>query len=229
MQSFLSLLALSLIALTMSAAPIDCQPGTLQDYINLGPTGCALSDKVVAGFTELEIPNSATLISADTILVIPVATPFMPSLVFSTPATAGAGTLLYSRFGYSVTAANPITSLGLDLAGASVTGDGSVTIIKQSCLTADNPDAALCASPPTDPLLLFAISGDSSLSATSPLSSPASFLLIAEDIGLDGGADGTAGFTTATNTFFETATVPEPTTWTTAALGLLLLTRLRRR
>jgi hypothetical protein len=214
--------------LGLSAAPIDCVPGTLQDYINLGSTGCALSGKVIANFSELEIPDAATRIPAGSILVTPLDTPLMPSLTFSVDLTATAGSFFDSHFGYSLSAGNPIQGVGLTLADPPVTGDGIITVIKESCFSG-TPDGVSCATPAGDTLIVLAIAGDSTLTAFTPLVSPASLLFVGEDIGIDGGLVGSASFTSTTNTFFASAPVPEPSTWILTALGLLLLPATIRR
>lgn len=218
---------LFLFGSALSAAPLSCVPGTLQDYFDLGSDGCLLSDKVVSGFTPLSIPTSATAIVPTRIFVTPDFTPFSPALTFSGTLTAPASAFLDIRFSYLVRSPLPIIGLSAALDGVTVSGDGAITVIKEHC---DGEfSAGDCTGTPGIPLIVFAIDGDAELLASTAYDPPLFLLGVADDIGIDGGLDGEASFGSVTNRFFEASPVPEPSTAVSLVLGAILFYRLRRK
>jgi hypothetical protein len=207
------------------AAPLpQCGPGTLQDYIDQGSTGCFIGDKSFFDFVTLSIPGAATPIDSASVQVTPVDNLYRPELHFALNANAAAGQFLDIRFGYSVQVlptGSPINGLGVRLTGASATGDAAVTAIEDVCL-GEAFALDICGA---TPFTLIAPATEGFSQSESTTFAPLLTLGVINDIGVDGGLSGAAGLVSAVNDFSE---VPEPAAFLLVSAGLLCVWRLRR-
>src|SRR5690242_9502142 len=83
-----------------------CLPGTLQDYIDLGSTGCTVGPATFANFFLGELQTIATEIPPSQVQVTPAGTEFTASLLFTVNQNAATLELFESSFHLDVTAAN---------------------------------------------------------------------------------------------------------------------------
>ena len=189
MKQFLLLLVLACI-LSGLAISGPCLPGTLQDYIDLGVTGCTLGAVVVSDFALVPGQNFAIPINPSTIQVSP-AGGFLSRLDLFFDAGAQAGDLLESFFRFSASGTGLYTT-GVKLAGAGATGDGVVTSTMDTCaggsFLGDQP---------------FGCSGTADTAVTIKTSqfsfpydsrtfAPTSFFDVFVDVTIDGGLTGSA-------------------------------------
>ena len=151
-----------------------CLPGTLQDYILLGSSGCDVSGVQFQDFYLASGQSFATPIDPAEIQVTPGGSVNSPTLLLTLNRTANAGDLLESIFHYS--AAFPtLLSAEIALGASEVTQDGAVTGVLDVCagglFLAGIP--AGCSGLP-DTAIAFATASDSQLS--SRISFPATSL-----------------------------------------------------
>ncbi len=215
-----------LFAALALTAPVDCSPGSLQSYLDLAPEGCTIDDKVVLGFTLLDLLSVGDQISPDSILVTPLPTPLNPGFRFDVYSNAAASELLQSRFAFAVLVnpgGRPIGSVSATLGGSLASPDGAVTAVADLCLGAAFV-AGTCGAA-TDTLILFDIGVDALLQGSRGFE-PVRTLGVANDIVVDGGLNGSASLSSLTIRFQE---VPEPATFVSVIASLLALTLLRRR
>ena len=209
-----------------AAAPI-CGTGTLQSYIALGSEGCMIGDNRFFGFTSAQVPDGATAVLPAAVGVVPLNIPLNPGLRFDVNLNAGARQWLDIVIGYNVTGA-PIVGNTLSMSGASVTGDGAVTVVEDKCLNGSFAAAGPFACTGTAAgLVTYAVVGEAML-VDSLRFAPVNRIGVFKDIGVDGGLAGSASLISATNTF---QVVPEPSTVCLTGAGALLLAaaRVRRR
>jgi hypothetical protein len=219
--------SLPLFALTANAGP--CLPGTLQDYINLSPLGCTLSNVQFTDFFLAPGQSIATPIDPAQIQVTPGGPLFSPTLLLSFNRSASAGQLLESFFHFRSTA-SPLLSAGISLGSPRVTGDGAITGILDVCANGQFLGTAPigCTGTP-DTAIAFMTSSDSSLSDGTPFR-VSSFFDVFVDLSIDGGLAGSAFLGTAS----VSVTTPEPPpqllllTLSLASLGTRKLRRWRR-
>jgi len=210
-----------LISWEASAAP--CLPGTLQDYIDLGATGCSLGSVVAADFSLAPGQSFATPIDPSLVQVIPGGSPAAPSITLGFGVSAQAGELFESFFHFDASAPE-LSGDAIQIDTATASGDGVVTATQDVC-----PDGAFAGSSPigcpTSPraLIAFLTESDSGADST-PFSPPAGFFDLFVDIAIDGGLAGAASLGAVTLTL-----VPEPSTALLLALGLLPLVVSRAR
>ena len=223
-------LAAILAALTPAsgvAAPVACSPGTLSDYF-ASSDGCTGGTFLVDHFAPLApLPTGATPISADSVRVIPV----VSGLAFTFDVAADAGQLLEILFGYDVTSP-AIGGASLAMTGASATGDGVVTAVKNYCEGGVfNPGGVDGCTGLPDALITFAIDGDSDLDESLLIFPTVAFLSVVDDIAVDGGLTGAASLSgSVTNQFVAAAApnpVPEPTSALLVATGICGILRAR--
>src|SRR5262245_47572221 len=120
----------TLLARGAGAAP--CLPGTLQDYIALGATGCTNAGVQVGAFSLAPGQSFAVPIPSAAIQVTPSGTPQAPTLLLTFASSAAAGQLLESFF-HVLVSAPALFDAGVELAGATATGDGVVTAVLDVC------------------------------------------------------------------------------------------------
>jgi hypothetical protein len=201
-----------------------CLPGSLQDYIGLGATGCQEGFVQFNNFGLGARQTGATPIDPNGVQVTPGGTDLSPLLLFSVNRGANAGKRLESIFFF--TASGLLTRASIALGSPVVTGDGAVTGILDIC-----PDGAFggvtpsgCPTAPAT-AVAFAIAQSTQVSdaRTFPVSS---FFDVFVDLTADGGIGGSATLGSAS---VEVASVPEPAAWWLIAAGLAAIGLLRAR
>jgi hypothetical protein len=234
---FLSAIGALCLTSTMLAAP--AVPGTLADYLALGPGGTTIGSTVFSNFTLLPLQTGATQIPPSSILVTPINLFNNPGLQFTVNTSAGPGQLFELRIGYQV-ADTSITGASVFLTGATVGGPSTEPLppgFTDPAITATTDLSA----PGTPTLIAFAIPGLADLDDETTFGSVA-LLSVETDIVIDGGAVNgaapppgapvTASLASATNQFVVAqapgAAVPEPGT-ALAGLAALALCGVRRR
>ena len=214
------------LLLARAAAAVPCAPGTLQDYIDLGASGCSVGDALLAGFAVEPGQSFAVPIDPSLIQMTPGGSAGTPTLQLDFAASAAAGELLEAFFHFSVSAPT-LFGYGVALASASATGDGVVTATQDVC-----PDGTFYPVSPigcptaASALITFLTESDSLLSDQAAFGSAASFFDVFTDVAVDGGLEGSASLGSVTLSF---GTIPEPSTAALLAVGLALLSRSRGR
>ena len=223
LRSLYGPLFLSLL-LAQAARAVPCLPGSLQDYIDLGVSGCTLGDATVSAFGAAPGQTFAVPIDPSLIQVTPGGSPGTAILQLNFSSSAGAGELLEAFFHFFVSAPT-LFGYGVDLASASATGDGVVTATQDVC-----PDGFFAGNSPTlcptaaSALITFLTESDSLLSDQAGFASASSFFDVFTDVAIDGGLAGSANLGSVTLSF---GPVPEPSTAALLAAGLALLARSR--
>ena len=204
-----------------------CVPGTLQDYIDLGSTGCSRGSTTFSAFNTVPGQSFATELLPSAITVTPGGGLYAPTLLFTLNKDAAAGELFESIFRLSIT--GTVTGASVALNSPSATGDGVVTGILDVCaggsFAGNSPSG--CAGMAATALAAATAGGPNQLSdsASFPASS---FFDVFVDLSVDGGLDGSATLTSAT---LGVSSVPEPSTIYLLAAGVSALgvIRLRRK
>lgn len=214
---------LAMTALVSLAAPSNCAPGTLTDYLGLDLEGCRLGNRVISNFSLDPLTQGASEINPNSVQVTPFAGGVTGSLLFTYNASAASAAVLESIFQLTVM---PDTfapdKVDLQLIGATASGDGVVTGVVDLC--ADGIIGGLCQGN-SQPIIALLSSADD-LTLASAIIGPTTRYDLLHDVVADAGLLGTASLSSAHLTF---TTVPEPGTWVTLAAGLAGLFVLRRR
>jgi len=131
-------------ASTVTASAALCTPGSLQDYVNLGATGCEINDNFVVrdvGFAILSVTLGADLPDASEILVTPSSSGGNPGLEFTAVnpaawATTGLGGVYEALLGFEIASLSPVHRLtGSDLSAAGdASGLGAANVLELQCL-----------------------------------------------------------------------------------------------
>ena len=201
----------------------SCQAGTLQDYLNLGSTGCTVDGELISGFEIAPGQSFATPISPNFVQVTPSGGAG-PTLALTLNSSAGAGDLFELFFRFNV--AGLLTGASISLAPPDLSGDGAVTGVLDVCANGSFSSLPVGCSGTAAEGVAFAIVGDSQLSDSVALP-VSSFFDVFADITIDGGLSGSASLTSAA----VSVTTPEPSSLLlmTTALGCLVLVSARRR
>lgn len=206
-MKFLNLLS-GLLLISGSVLASTCQPGTLQDYINLGAGGCQTGAVTFGGFASAPGQNNATSIPLTQVLINPGGTLYMPSLQFVLNQSASTGQLYESFFRFKVLNST-LVGARLNLNSPSATGNGAVTAGLDICRGgsfAGNSPSGACGN--QSPSLLTVATADFSMLMDSTAFAPTKLLDLFADLTADGGVgNGTARFNSATVSFDA---IPEP-------------------
>lgn len=200
----------ALFALALHAIAVPLTPGTLADYLALGPGGGTIGSTTFSNFSLLPNQGGATAISPASISVTPLNIAGSPTLQFDFLQTALTGQLLEMRIAYAVSAFS-ITGAGVGLLNAVTTGDAAVTaVLSVTGPTLQPPDLialeTLGFSIPTDQTVFPSIAS----------------LTVESNVVLDGGLAGQSGLGRVTNQF--TVAGAPPTSVPDSGVTLALLT-----
>lgn len=222
----LSLVTGALLLGGSSAFAGSCLPGTLQDYINLGPAGCTLGRALYSDFHTAPGQSFATPIPPSEIQVVPDGTLFAPSLEFVVDRSATAADLFESFFHFEVSAPD-LQGAMITLENSSATGIGAAIASADICPGgAFNPDVPIGCPTSAESLITFVTAGPSGTTDSRSFTIT-SFFDVFADLTIDGGLAGTAHMGSAR---FEATTVPEPSTalLMVVGCGAVALGRVRR-
>jgi len=205
----LFLIVTLLAASSASAIPL-CTPGSLSNYLGLGPTGCTIGNTLYTDFGLLPSPPGATQVLPANIGITPLSTPGHTGFEFGLNLNAGSGELLEFLLAFNVSGA-AIARNTISLTGATAAGDGAVTLVEDKCLGGTfNPGSFIGCSGIPATLIAFAIEVDAEL-LQQLVFAPTGLIGVVADIAVDGGPNGTASLTSA-SVMFQAQTVPEPGT-----------------
>jgi len=213
----LTILLILTAALSL-AAPSNCVPGTLTDYLSLNTEGCRLGTRVISDFNLVPLTQGSSEIDPNSVIITPSTLGMAGSLLFTYNAN---GTILESIFQLNVTPDLFVREkVDLRLTGAGATGDGVVTGVDALC--GGDLLVGLCTGD-SQPLIALVTSNTQLPLASAVIGPRASYSLL-HDVVVDAGLSGTASLTSAELTF---TAVPEPATLLTLAAGLLSMFVLR--
>jgi hypothetical protein len=219
-RTFRTLMLVAMMAVSALGAPL-CIPGTLEDYVGLGDTGCQIDDKLFYNFTYAGTGSGgAAAIPDEGVAVVVFDTPLNPGLQFSAAWSVGPGQTLDSLIQYNVVVLPggfPIGDISARMAGFGVDQNG-VVAVAEVVSTLDVPPEVLAN------LLLFRNGGTVAFQRVdiAPTLGP---LHVVKDISVNGN-DGFATVSMVTNRFSE---VPEPGALLLIGSGLLGLGLFTRR
>ena len=219
------LLFAAVMAVASIASAGTCVPGTLQDYINLGASGCQSGLAMFTGFTTEPGQNAATPIDPSLVFVTPSGSTLNSTLQFTLNSTASANQLFESFFRFEVMATAPLSDT-MFLNG-SATGDGAATATQDICPGGSFMGNSPVGCPGSAGSLVTAATESFTMQSDTASFPISSFFDVFVDLSVDGGLSGTATLTSATAQFTAT---PEPGTTALMLTGLaaLALRRLRR-
>jgi len=205
-----------------SAAP--CLPGSLQNYIDLGATGCSLGSIVAANFSTEPGQSFATPIDPNLVQMTPGGSASAPKLLLSFDVTAQAGELFESFFHFDASAPT-LAGDAIQIDTGSAAGDGVVTATQDVCPGGVFFPGVPIGCPNSAAALIAFVTESDSGADSADFSPPASFFDIFVDVAVDGGLAGSASLGAVAITL-----VPEPSTVLLLAIGLapLAVSRARR-
>ncbi len=232
LKHFRKLLAVFLLAGSSLASAVPCVSATLSDYVAFGTTGCTLFDGLASKFVApLPGQTGFSAIAPSSIIVTPIGNALQPGFSFALNTTTAERLESFFRFTLQGISARALT---LTMAGAAQTGDGSVSVVADSCSggSFDPTQPAHCSGTTLGPLITLLTANDLIAQDTSNFA-VASFFDVFIDITLDGAGQnaGTASLDLVSLQFAvpELTAVPEPTTPVLVALALLALAGATRR
>ena len=200
-----------------------CLPGTLQDYVNLGASGCQNGNVIFSSFTSAPGQFGAIPIGLSQVAVLPGGSAFFSNLQFTINQTATSGQLLESFFRFK--AAGPsLVAATVNINSPFVTNDGaniaSLDICPGAMFSGNSPSGC----PASQSAISLETVGFSMLS-DSKMFTASSFFDVFADLTADGGSGGSARFGSASVTINST---PEPATTLLVLGGLTMLALTKR-
>ena len=233
LKHFRKLLAVFLLAGSSLASAVPCVSATLSDYVAYGTTGCTLFDGLASNFVA-PLPGQTVFsaIAPSSIIVTPIGNALLPGFSFALNTSTAERLESFFRFSLQGISARALT---LTMAGAAQSGDGSVSVVADSCSggSFDPTQPTHCSGRTLGPLITLLTAND--LIAEDTINfAVTSFFDVFVDITLDGAGQnaGTASFESASLQFAAVpvlASVPVPTTSALVALALLALAGTSRR
>ncbi len=220
----LPLLVLTLLLSgSASSAPL-CMPNTLASFISLGSGGCDIGSATFSGFDPLPPITGATAIAPSAISITPFTSGNVVGLDIRVTATASAGQILQSIFGYQITGPMILSEM-TTVSGTASTGDGFVSNIQNFCAGGMFSPDDVSGCPGTSGALVVIGNGvdQTALPGLTTLS-------VVGDFTLDAGFSGTAtgGLVSDRFTVQPASTViPEPQTYVLLSSALFGIAGLR--
>jgi hypothetical protein len=218
-------LFVAVLACASIACAGPCVSGTLQDFINLGASGCQSGFATFTGFTTEPGQTVASPINPSMVLVTPGGSTLNPTLQFTLDLTASANHVFESFFRFGVSAPLPLSDTML--LDGSATVDGAATATQDICpggsFSGNSPVGC-----PGSAASLVTVATESFSMKSDTASFPVSgFFDVFVDLTVDGGLSGSATLRSATAQFTAT---PEPgsTALMLTGLAALALRRVRR-
>jgi hypothetical protein len=198
----LGLIAAAVMATAAVCAVRECKTGTLQSYIDLGSDGCSIGSVVVFDFGLDVIPATSKPILLENLTVKPARDGSRPRLEFSLNVKASPGEFLDGALSFAVSGTigrSLPDGLGARLEGATARQDGSMTVIHSVC-PGDEILAGFCfaffdQTKPPPSAVAFVAGGEASRSVGVKVA-PVELMGVEIDIGVDGGASGSAALQT---------------------------------
>jgi hypothetical protein len=210
------------ISAALIAAPMDCTPGSLADYLLLPADGCRIGPAVVSDFFNAGVLPGSTELSPALISVTPLAGGSAPGFRFAYGAAAGPGEVFQSVVQFLVSM--PLTGFGtLQMGNSAVTTGGAAAVTSEFCFGTFIGDG-LCDSS-TEVLGVFDIGDDSDKFDRRGFPPTAAFAVRLDAVA-DGGLNSSASLEAAELRFGQ---VPEPSTATTVCIALAAAGALRYR
>lgn len=192
-----------------SAATLPCASGTLASYQSLA-MGCSVGGTVFADFSALT--TTGTLIDPASINLTPLFMGNDRGFRFDLNQTANANDARGILIGYTVGLTG---AASVQLNNSIVTPDGANTSILNLCTGNFDPGGPTGCTGASNFAIAFDIGAAQELQAA--LALPQSAFDVFVDIVIDGGPSGSASLGSVT----VLHTIPEPSTWSAALLGLL--------
>ncbi len=212
------LLVLTTVAGSQLGVAATCTGGSLQQYINLGSTGCTIGGDTLYNFQT--VPGSANnIIPNGSVNINPSGGTYTPGISIMVNQTVADLNSYETIFTYDIS--GPLyTSISATLSGAMETNiDGGVTGLVNFCEGGSfgSDGVTGCTKPNNGLVLVDGVQNSQSMSFPT-----VSFLNVTDDFEIDGAASGG----TLTNSF---TAVPEPIGTSLAGFGLVLLGALKVR
>jgi hypothetical protein len=230
--SVLMFLSLTVVVSRANATPVCPDGGSLSAFLATGYT-CQLGDKLFSDFSytssafggALAVPSAGVTVdtlgpsgSGASILSTDI------GLQFNAGWNALAGETTDSDINFTVTVLSS-TMFIEDFGLAQVSGvlpNGSATVVEDGCGPAPCTPSEL-------EVMTFDYGGSDTQRVSDTMFAPLGSVSVSKDISVTGGTTGPAHLSLVSDTFSQTSTVPESSTLTLLAAGLLGLAYLSRR
>ncbi len=202
-----------------------CVSGTLQDYVNLGSTGCQVGAVTFTGFLPAPGQTLATAVSPSLVQVTPGGTQYMPTLQFMLQQTVTGSQLAESFFRFNATGPQ-LTADMITLNSPAATGNGVVTATQDLCpgtaFTGNTPSGC---GPTSKSVVAFFTPAASMMSDTATFAATGTLGSFV-DLTADAGGGGSATLNSAT---VKITAAPEPSAIALMLTGIGAMVFLKRR